>query len=601
MRLAALLAEQSDADLQRLAIEHVRTDEKLARPQLCNFLEGALRSFSFVSSFIVNRQPPTFSILTLLLESPGYERPVIGFKEAVINETQRLVDLIEQGELLARDSQIRLYRRSLYEARRNDLDVNASEAALLAVLRREQKISQVEHFLIEHHKDFHEFWNRDGSFAQEVNALRYAGIIFLVNDRVMIPEEVAAAVWQTLGLDMPSESARRLYGHLSNSELADVLEAAGSRVSGTKEQRLERLVLEHIQPHVALQTLGLQTLKDICRATEASTSGNKDELIARIIGHFAQGRDQIEPDTVEVRIPESRRLQSDQFDTLFGALQHQELTDILRQQPELRQTGTKETRIRTLWNAQLSENTLLSELTNRQLEEILQRLGLRISGAKIARIERIVTHFEHVIPNYAIKIDAEETVAVAEPDGNYSNLDVIANQAAFRQRASSPQGSLQPWLDELLNSQGLVRCYATEDSNPTKQLKNKLSQAAAAQDGLLVLLLSDVEAYTKARAALVERWMTNPEWSKSVACIALAYPLGEPMVPLIVERTQNAWSITLKSKIFPAAEIVRVSPDTAGLVRPKCIRCSTELPDMAHFCPNCGSPLELPNGNENGG
>ena len=44
MRLAPLLAAQSDEELERLAVEHVRTDEKLPRPQLCNFLEGALRS-----------------------------------------------------------------------------------------------------------------------------------------------------------------------------------------------------------------------------------------------------------------------------------------------------------------------------------------------------------------------------------------------------------------------------------------------------------------------------------------------------------------------------------------------------------------------------
>jgi len=596
MRLAALLTEQSDADLQRLAIEHVRTDEKLARPQLCNFLEGALRSFSFVSSFIINRQPPTFAMLTLLLESQGYERPVIGFKEAVMNETQRLVDLIEQAELLARDSQIRLYRRSLYEARRNDLDVNASEAALLAVIRREQKISQVEHFLIEHHKDFHEFWNREGSFAQEVNALRYAGIVFLVNDRVMIPEDVAPAVWQTLGLDMPMESARRLFGYLSNSELADVLEAAGARVSGTKEQRLERLVIERIQPHVALHTVGLQTLKDICRATDASISGNKDELITRIIGHFAQGRDQIEPDTIVVRIPESRRLQSDQFQTLFGALQHQELSDILRQQAELRQTGTKETRINTLWEAQLSEHSLLGELTNRQLEEILQRLGLRISGAKNARIERIVTHFEHAPPTVASRTDSEEEPAVVQPVEHHSpNPEVIANQAAFRQRASNPQASLQPWLDELLNGRGLVRCYATEDSNPTKQLKNKLSQAAAAQDGLLVLLLADLDAYAKAREALVERWMTNAEWSKGVACIALAYPLGDPSVPVIIERAQNVLARGLQTKIFPAAEIISVAYAQAGH-GPNCETCSAELPERAKFCPNCGTPIDSSEG-----
>src|SRR3569833_1428528 len=159
MRLAALLAELSDLDLERLAVEHVPTDEKLARPLLCYFLEGALRSFRFVSGFIVNRQPPTFSILTSLLESVGYERPIEGFRDAVMKETYRLVDLIDQGELLARDGQLHLYRRTLYEARRNDLDVNSSEAALLAVLRREQGSAQVEHFLIEHHQDLREFWD----------------------------------------------------------------------------------------------------------------------------------------------------------------------------------------------------------------------------------------------------------------------------------------------------------------------------------------------------------------------------------------------------------------------------------------------------------
>ncbi len=111
---------------------------------------------------------------------------------------------------------------------------------------------------------------------------------------------------------------------------------------------------------------------------------------------------QREPEPIDIRIPERRRLHADQFETLFGALQHQELSDILRRQPELRQTGTKDTRIRTLWEAQLSEETLLSELTNRQLEEILQRLGLRISGTKNARMDRIVTHFEQALPATAM-------------------------------------------------------------------------------------------------------------------------------------------------------------------------------------------------------
>jgi hypothetical protein len=48
---------------------------------------------------------------------------------------------------------------------------------------------------------------------------------------------------------------------------------------------------------------------------------------------------------------------------------------------------------------------------------------------------------------------------------------------------------------------GQVRCYATEDANPTKQLKNKLSQAAAASGGVLVLMLADESSFAKASVA----------------------------------------------------------------------------------------------------
>ena len=322
MRLAPLLAAQSDEDLDRLAVEHVRTDKKLPRPQLCNFLEAALRSYRFVNDFITNRQPPTFAVLTLLLDAPGYELPMDGFRDRVMTETRRLADLIDSGDLLARDDQLRLYRRALYEARRNDLDLNSSEAALLALLRRESGVAQVEHFLMEHHQDLREFWDKDDPFTHETNALRSAGLLFVLDDRVVIPEEIAPAIWQTLGIDMPTDSARRLFAYLSNSELASALGGAGSRTSGSKETRLERMLLERIQPRAVFRAVGLSTLKGICRATDASVSGNKDELVERIISHFAQRRDQREEEPVEPPRRELRRLDQAQFETMFSALLH---------------------------------------------------------------------------------------------------------------------------------------------------------------------------------------------------------------------------------------------------------------------------------------
>jgi hypothetical protein len=590
MRLAPLLAALPDDDLGRLATEHVRTDEKLPRPQLCNLLETSIRSFKFVSDFLFNRQPPTFAILSLLLDAPGYELPRVEFQNRAMAETLRIANLIDTGDLLSRDGQLELYRGALYEARRNDLDLNVSEGAILAVLRRKLGVAQVEHFLIEHHSDFREFWDKADCFAHEENALRSAGIAFLSDETILIPEDVAPAVWQTLGIDMPSDSARRLFGYLSNSELADALTVAGSRTSGSKDARLERLLTERVQPHVVLRSVALPTLKEICRATDATVGGNKDELIDRIIDHFAQRKDQQE-EVIESAPEEPRTLDEPRFVTLFNALLHQELTDILRRFPDLRQTGTKEMRIRTLWQAHLSEQTLLGELMNRDLEAILHRLGLRLAGSKGDRIERIIRHFSNA-REIDVAVEQQSPAvefAVHEPT---LSADVVANQALFRQKASNPQVSLQPWLDDLLGAGGLVRCYATEDANPTKQLKNKLSQAASARGGLLVLLLSDSDALSKAREALLERWMTNHEWSKNVACIGLAHPIASPTIEIIIERADNPWARRLRETLFPGASVFRVSgADQIGNDLGQystCGQCSSALPPAARYCPQCG-------------
>lgn len=396
-------------------------------------------------------------------------------------------------------------------------------------------------------------------------------------------------------IDMPFDAARRLLGYLSNAELAAVLEAAGSRTSGTKEVRLERILLERIQPRIVLRSVGLATLKEICRATEASVGGNKDELIERIVEHFAQRRDQRVEEPVEAPKHEPRQLDEARFRTLFCALTHQELTDILRRFPELRQSGTKKTRIDTLWQSHLAEQTLLGELMNRQLEDVLHRLGLRLSGSKGERVSRLLAHFgETALETEASgDIDDAREAVVQAVD---ADPEVLSNQATFAQRSSSPQASLQPWLEELLNGPGLVRCYATEDPNPPKQLKNKLSQAASARGGMLVLLLVDENAFLKAREALLERWMSNDEWPKRVACVALAYPLAAPAVHVVVECAPNPFSERMRSRIFPSAVVsaaLRDGHQGESHAHAECRSCQQPLPDGAKFCPSCGRPVHL--------
>lgn len=605
MRLASLLAALSDEDLGRLAVEHVRPDAKLLRPQLCNFLETAIQSYRFVQQFILNRQPPTFAILTLLLDAPEYALPAQGFPDRVLEETRRIADLLDRGELLARENGLRLYRAALHEARRNDIDINGSEGSMLAVLRREQEIAQVEHFLIEHHQDLREFWDKEHCFPHEQNALRSAGLVFAHQGRMVIAEEVAPAIRQTLGIEMPTDGARRLLGYLANAEMGTALGAAGSRTAGSKETRLERILTERIQPRVVLRSVGLSTLRDICREAGAPVAGNKDELIDRVIDHFTQGKDQQIEEPPAPRRHEERRLDVERFIMLFSVLLHQELTDILRRYPDLRQTGTKEIRIATLWGASLAEDTLLSELMNRDLEDILHRLGLRLAGSKQERIARIIDHFAKGSAEKAVadRFDEVPKDTVAPPSSG--SPEMLALQELFRQKASSPHAALQPWLEELLEARGFIRCYATEDANPSKQLKNKLSQAAAAREGMLVLVLADEGAFQKTKEALLDRWATNEEWPKSVACVALAYPLGTPAIRAIVEWTNSPWPTRIRERLFASVDVLRAkgndllttgSSQTSGDMHAHNTQpavsastsCAHEIPIDARFCPQCG-------------
>jgi hypothetical protein len=402
MKLANLLANLDDDGLQRLAQEHVRTDEPISRASMLAILEKALRGYVFLQKFISNRQPPAFAIMTLLLEAPDCTLPIAGFEDAVLKETTRLSDLVTQGEIVGRDDQLRLYRRVLYAVRRSDLSVDASENEILGVLRRELDIVQVEHFLIEHHSELQEFWNKDQCFHHEINALRTGGVVFTQRESVHLAEDVTPLIRQVLGIEMPREHAGRLYAQLGGDDLYNALAAAHVKTSGTKEDRVERLLQHMVQPRTVLSQLDLRTLRELCRDNGASVSGSKDDLLERLIQHFAAGRDQVVEEPRPVPISEERVLSEERFRLLFGSLRGIELVDILRALPELRQSGSKDLRIATLWNARRAEESLLGLLTGRDLETILARLELRISGSKTERIGRIINHFAHVDPTKVV-------------------------------------------------------------------------------------------------------------------------------------------------------------------------------------------------------
>ncbi len=406
MRIAELLAESTTDDLERLAREHARVNDHMSRHQLVDTIEGVLRSYRFVQEFLFNRQPPAFAMLTLLLDAPNFQLPTLGFRESVLAETARLTEAVGNGDVLRRDEQLRVYRRVLYQARSNDLLIDDSEAAILGVLRQELGVAQVDHFLIEHHADLCEFWQGSGAFERELHSLTSAGLIFTRGDLVIFPDDLAAVVRQVLGIDMSRSAARRLLGYLSVAELRDALELIGAPTSGSKDERIERLIAHMTQPRSILGNVGLDTLRSVCRDIGAPVSGSKESLVDRIIAHVRADRDLApEPEPPPPPTQEPRRLDASRFGLLLGSFRGLQLAAILGAL-DLRRYGTKDLQIQILWDAQRSESTLLGYLSNLELEAALRRLNLKASGSKKERIERLVEHFAAVPVNDVHLVDA---------------------------------------------------------------------------------------------------------------------------------------------------------------------------------------------------
>lgn len=394
MKLADLLADIETEDLERLAHEHARAEEQISRAQLLSIIEGVLRSHRFLQEFLLNLQPPTFAIVKLLLDAPGFSLPTAGFRDAVLVETNRLCDALDAKGILARDDQLRVYRRVLYQARSNDQLIDSSEGAILGVLRQELEISQVEHFLIEHHSDLREFWRQEGAFVRELHALRSAGLVFVRDGQTLLPEDLAVAIRGVLGIDMSTDAARRLYALLSNQDLYEALAHIHAPTSGSKEERAERLIAHMAQPRLVLRirSIGLDKLREICRDVGANISGAKDELVARIIAHVAAGRDLNREPEPPPPVLEDRELDKLQFIALFSHLRSLDLAAVLGQF-DLRRWGPKELQIEALWEAHRSEVTLLSALSSSDIEASLRRLDLRTTGSKGDRIRRLIDHF----------------------------------------------------------------------------------------------------------------------------------------------------------------------------------------------------------------
>lgn len=138
---------------------------------------------------------------------------------------------------------------------------------------------------------------------------------------------------------------------------------------------------------------------------------------------------------------------------------------------------------------------------------------------------------------------------------------------AFLAKFRSVAAETEP-LEALLKAQlklDRLRVYETTESNPSRQIKNKLSQAAPkAPHGMLVLKLVDAAALERARAAFETKWADNNDWSKELSCVVLGHPLDGGFEPVVAIHWRPLPASTRLREFFPKLEIVSAERSPAA-------------------------------------
>ncbi len=393
MRLLEIIHSLDPETLERLSEAHLGFFDAAARTRICLDLESELKGPKHVRDTVFNLRPPGFRVLFEMLEPPALSVPLAGLKERAMEATHALSEAVTSGSVAVRDG-IELYRRVLTEAWRSDLALDGSELALLRILRQELGIRPVEHFLIEHHRDMGQFWDRDHAFLDAISGLRGGGVAFAVDGALVLPEDLAPMVRHVLGLEASRAACHRLFDRVGGAMLGAVAQSIGLKGSGNKDERVRRLLDNYVQPSEIFDQLQGSELREMCRDLDLPVSGSKDEMVERLGRAYATDADIREHEAPPPPPPpEPRELSRDRFDALLRSMRVGDLSDVLDGIGSRRVTGTRDTLIQLILDSPFSEHTLMSELGGKQLDALLQKCNVRSGGSKRDRIDRLMRHF----------------------------------------------------------------------------------------------------------------------------------------------------------------------------------------------------------------
>ncbi|MGJ4718366.1 hypothetical protein [Leptospira sp. mild_001] len=375
----------------RLIAKNLEVSDNYPLPIIISRLEQSIKSPKHIELTISLCKPPVLSIFQILLMQNGFSMPFENFKEEVTKRDAELTKLVSSKKLLPHQEHD-LYRKVLIEAWRNDLRIDSKEITLLNVLREELRISQIDHYLTAQHEEVIPYWKDSNPFETVVNYLSKNCILFIKDNVIYLPFELVNSIRESIGLIIDSNKFNRLLEQLSNDALAEALEYNKLQVSGTKIEKINRLVENFITPFDVLNRLTLEDLKGVADSVGCKKVGTKDELAARLVSYFHNDKDihseLVEPEIVKV---EEKRLSEDLFINLFSNFETSKLILLASKTESKRKTGSKLDIIKSLWNLPISEISIIANLSNDDIRSELRKRDMQTLGSKIELTERLIS------------------------------------------------------------------------------------------------------------------------------------------------------------------------------------------------------------------
>lgn len=194
------------------------------------------------------------------------------------------------------------------EAALHNSQITEDEKRLLARLRNHLGLTLKDHYLLQAQlNQFPKVGNElytPKEISQQLIELQKRGIIFYCNEvkTFVVPEEIVDGLKAVFDIELVDAKYQLLLDKLTQQQLKVILAYGSLPVSGKKNDQISLIIDAEISPSIALDLLGSEDLRDICKSLEGvNVSGAKADRITRIIDYFDKLKTVISTETEDTR------------------------------------------------------------------------------------------------------------------------------------------------------------------------------------------------------------------------------------------------------------------------------------------------------------